>query len=51
LRATLPKGELNTVVATGVLAMNRTSLFVTGVPTVSPLLMAFRLTSPTSAVT
>ena len=45
LRATLPKGELNTVVATGVLATNRTSLLVTGVPTVSPLLMAFRLMS------
>ncbi len=45
LRATSPKGELNTVVATGVLAMKRTSLFVTGVPTVSPLLMAFRLIS------
>src|SRR6202140_3939894 len=45
LRATLPKGELNTVVAKGVLAMKRTSLFVTGVPTVSPLLMAFRLIS------
>src|SRR5260221_335298 len=45
LRAASPKGELNTVVATGVLAMKRTSLLVTGVPTVSPLLMAFKLIS------
>jgi len=39
----IAEGELSTVVATGVLAINRTSFFVTGVPTVSPLLMAFRL--------